>query len=317
LRPFIDLQNEASLDGFLQDLAAPPPVALAVGVVSLLVALKPPRFTTHVSPLLVAIVTGTVLPHSLALVLAPSALSGTLVSVVPKLPDLDILRGLSRTFHDPEMLAAVPGLLLPALSLALLATLERLLTMSAIDGMLPGRQSTDRELLAQGAANVVSSCFGGLPSAAGMARCSNNARGGARSRVAALANDETQLGRGLGRHDLAILNEALEESGRRRAQARRLAGARRGLRRNVTARRPAAFGGCIRRRRHDIPEAGTQDLRADTPGPSGTGGHHPLQPEPRNGAPAALHQSRTAGRTGRRGPRNTACRQAAEAPDLL
>lgn len=186
LRPFIGLPNAANLEGFLHDLAAAPLAALAVGAVSLLVALRPPRFTARYSPLLLAIVTGTILHHLLAMFLAPPALSGTLVAVVPKIPDLDILRGFSRIFHDTDLLATVPDLLLPALSLALLATVESLLTMSAIDGMLPGRQSTDRELLAQGASNVVSACFGGLPSAAGMSRCTNNVRGGARSRASAL-----------------------------------------------------------------------------------------------------------------------------------
>jgi MFS superfamily sulfate permease-like transporter len=51
---------------------------------------------------------------------------------------------------------------------------------------LPGRQSADRELLSQGVANTLSACFGGLPSAAGIARCTNNVRAGASTRLAAL-----------------------------------------------------------------------------------------------------------------------------------
>ena len=181
LRPLIGLPNAASLNGFIGDLATARPAALAVGAVSILIALRPPRFTSRVSPLLVAIIAGTLMHHLFAMFLPASELSGTLVAVVPKMPDLDVLRGFSRIFHDRELLATVPSLLIPALSLALLATVESLLTMSVIDGMLPGRHSIDRELLAQGTANVIAACFGGLSSAAGMSRCTNNVRGGARS----------------------------------------------------------------------------------------------------------------------------------------
>jgi SulP family sulfate permease len=186
LRLFIGLPNAANLDGFLGDLAVARPGALLVGCATVLIALRPPRFASHVSPLLAAIIGGTLLHHLLAVFVAPSGLSGMLGAVAPKMPDLDVLRGFSRIMHDSELLSMVPGLLVPALSLSLLATVESLLTMSVIDGILPGRQSADRELLAQGAANVASACFGGLPSAAGVSRCTNNVRGGGRSRASAL-----------------------------------------------------------------------------------------------------------------------------------
>ena len=205
LRPFIGLPNAPSLNGFLADLAGVRPGAWLVGGVAVLVALRPPRFASRIPPLLVAIIAGTLLHHLLAAFMAPAELSGMLGSVMPKLPDLDVLHGFSRILQEDDLLALVPGLLPSALSLALLATVESLLTMSLIDGMLPGRHSADREMLSQGAANVFSACFGGLPSAAGVSRCANNVRGGARSGMATLFYSVLALAMLLGAGMLSVL----------------------------------------------------------------------------------------------------------------
>jgi CRP-like cAMP-binding protein/anti-anti-sigma regulatory factor len=55
-----------------------------------------------------------------------------------------------------------------------------------VDGMLHTRHQADRELLVQGASNAIAACFGGLTSAAGLSRCTNNVRGGAQTRLSAV-----------------------------------------------------------------------------------------------------------------------------------
>ena len=184
LQPLVGVPNGASLAGFARDLAAVKPATLAVGFTTLIVALWLPRFTTRIPSLLVAIIAGTSLHYLLALFLAPAQLSGTLGLVAFQMPGVDALRGFSRIFNDRDLLAQVPSLVPPALTLALLATVETLLTASVVDGLLHTRHQSDRELLAQGAANVLASCFGGLPSAAGVGRCANNVRMGARTQLA-------------------------------------------------------------------------------------------------------------------------------------
>jgi SulP family sulfate permease len=80
----------------------------------------------------------------------------------------------------------IPSLIPAACGLALLATVESLLTASVVDGMLNERHNSNRELLCQGFANVLSACAGGLLSAARLSRCSNNVLAGARTRWSAL-----------------------------------------------------------------------------------------------------------------------------------
>ena len=186
LRPLIGMPSGPSLTGFLAELQAASPWTLLVGFFTVLVALRPPRKLAKFPPLLIALVAGTLLHLALGVFIEPARLSGSLGSLQPRLPDLDVLRSFTRILADPLLRAEIPSLLVPAIGLAVLATVETLLTASVVDGMLHSRHHADRELLIQGAGNAIAACFGGLPSAAGLARCTNNVRGGARSTLSAI-----------------------------------------------------------------------------------------------------------------------------------
>ena len=73
-----------------------------------------------------------------------------------------------------------------AFAIAALAAIESLLSAKVADGMVDGRRhDPDRELLGQGAANLVSPLLGGMPATGAIARTAVNVRAGARTRVAA------------------------------------------------------------------------------------------------------------------------------------
>ncbi len=77
-------------------------------------------------------------------------------------------------------------LLSAAFAVALLASIESLLSAKVADGMADnGRHDPDRELFGQGLANIVSPLFGGMPATGAIARTAVNVRAGARTRVAA------------------------------------------------------------------------------------------------------------------------------------
>jgi MFS superfamily sulfate permease-like transporter len=72
-----------------------------------------------------------------------------------------------------------------ALTLAIVATLESLLSLEATDSLDPLKRisSPDRELLAQGAGNVISGLLGGLPITSVIVRSSTNIYSGGKSRM--------------------------------------------------------------------------------------------------------------------------------------
>jgi sulfate permease, SulP family len=89
--------------------------------------------------------------------------------------------------------AAATSLVAPALTIALLAAIESLLSAVVADGMIGGRHRSNMELLAQGAANIVSPLFGGMPATGAIARTATNIKNGAKTPVAGMIHALTLL----------------------------------------------------------------------------------------------------------------------------
>ena len=86
-------------------------------------------------------------------------------------------------------MGATSDLFSAALAVAALAALESLLSAKVADGMADGpKHDPDRELFGQGAANIASALFGGMPATGAIARTAVNIRAGARTRVAAIVH---------------------------------------------------------------------------------------------------------------------------------
>lgn len=84
--------------------------------------------------------------------------------------------------------------LLPsAVTIALLAGIESLLSAIVADRMIAGAHRSNAELLAQGAANLASPLFGGLPATGAIARTATNVNAGGRTPVAGMIHALTIL----------------------------------------------------------------------------------------------------------------------------
>lgn len=90
-------------------------------------------------------------------------------------------------------LARISELLPSAFVIAFLAAVESLLSAIVADRMIGGSHRSGAELLAQGAANIVSPLFGGLPATGAIARTATNVRAGGRTPVAGLVHAATIL----------------------------------------------------------------------------------------------------------------------------
>ncbi len=91
---------------------------------------------------------------------------------------------------DPAML---PELVSPAVSIALLAAIESLLSAVVADGMTGRRHRSNAELVAQGVANLASPLFGGLPATGAIARTATNVKAGGRTPIAGMVHALTLL----------------------------------------------------------------------------------------------------------------------------
>ncbi len=87
----------------------------------------------------------------------------------------------------------LPGLLGPAFTIALLGSVESLLSAVVSDGMIGGRHRSNMELVAQGVANIASPLFGGIPATGAIARTATNVKNGGRTPVAGIVHAVTLL----------------------------------------------------------------------------------------------------------------------------
>ncbi|HEV2721828.1 MAG TPA: sulfate permease [Thermoanaerobaculia bacterium] len=81
----------------------------------------------------------------------------------------------------------------PAVTVALLAAIESLLSAVVADGMIGSRHKSNMELIAQGIANIASPLFGGIPATGAIARTATNIRTGGRTPVAGMTHAVTLL----------------------------------------------------------------------------------------------------------------------------
>lgn len=149
---------------------------------TLLVLILFARFVKRIPGSIVALFGGTLL---VALLHLPVETIGSRFGAIPGgLPKLVVPP------FDPSM---VPSLITPALTVAMLGAIESLMSAVVADRMTGDRHNPNVELIAQGAANIVSPLVGGLPATGAIARTATNIRSGAKTPVAGILHALTLL----------------------------------------------------------------------------------------------------------------------------
>ncbi len=97
-----------------------------------------------------------------------------------------------RTLPIPHMLSlhwdTITALILPAFTIAMLGSIESLLSAVVADGMLGTKHQSNQELIGQGIANVLSPIFGGFAATGAIARTATNIRNGGNSPIAGITH---------------------------------------------------------------------------------------------------------------------------------
>jgi SulP family sulfate permease len=81
----------------------------------------------------------------------------------------------------------------PSVTVALLASIESLLSAVVADGMIGTRHKSNMELVGQGVANIASAIFGGIPATGAIARTATNIRTGGRTPLAGMVHALTLM----------------------------------------------------------------------------------------------------------------------------
>ncbi len=150
--------------------------AIIVGVVCMAILIVMPMITEKIPGSLVAVIAGILMVKFLPLSVNTI---GDLYTVSNKLP----------AFRLPVFsYAVIQGSLSDAFTIAVLAAIESLLSCVVADGMIGGKHRSNTELVAQGAGNIVSALFGGIPATGAIARTAANIKNGGRSPIAGMVH---------------------------------------------------------------------------------------------------------------------------------
>ncbi|MBP1990974.1 SulP family inorganic anion transporter [Paenibacillus eucommiae] len=92
-------------------------------------------------------------------------------------------------FHFPHMTwERIEIVIRPAFIIAMLGSIESLLSAVVADGMTGSRHNSNRELMGQGIANMITPLFGGIPATGAIARTATNIKNGAVSPMSGIVH---------------------------------------------------------------------------------------------------------------------------------
>ena len=172
------IETMEKLEGFLAGIGTLNWHAVFVGAVCLAILIFMPKvkMLAKIPPSLAAVAVGILMVK-----LMPIQVNtiGDLYTISSSLP----------SFHLPKLSLEVIQKALPnAFTIAILAAIESLLSCVVADGMINGNHRSNMELAAQGAGNVASALFGGIPATGAIARTAANIKNGGRTPVAGMVH---------------------------------------------------------------------------------------------------------------------------------
>lgn len=155
--------------------------AFFIGALSLSILILWPKINRRIPPSLVAVIAASAV---VKLFHVDVNTIGSLYEISSKLP----------TFAIPKLsISMIRDLFPDAITIAVLAGVESLLSCVVADGMIGSKHRSNMELVAQGAGNIFSSLFGGIPATGAIARTAANIKNGGRTPIAGMVHSVTLL----------------------------------------------------------------------------------------------------------------------------
>lgn len=155
--------------------------ALLIGAISLAILIIWPYINKTIPGSLIAVIVASAVVKLTGLDGGENGVDtiGSLYEITTKLPT-PALPGFSFDM--------VKTLLPDAFTIAILAGIESLLSCVVADGMIGSRHRSNMELVAQGAGNIASGVFGGIPATGAIARTAANIKNGGRTPIAGMVH---------------------------------------------------------------------------------------------------------------------------------
>jgi len=150
-----------------------------VGLLSILIIAYTPKISKKIPGSLIAIILMTVLAYILRTYAGITSIEtiGDRFTIDASLPHAAV----------PNMSWEVmKGLFPAAMTIAILGAIESLLSATVADGVIGDKHDSNQELIAQGAANLITPLFGGIPATGAIARTMTNINNGGKTPIAGI-----------------------------------------------------------------------------------------------------------------------------------
>lgn len=175
------IETTEKMKAFVQNISSVNTDALIVGIVSLAILILAPYIFKKVPGSLIAVIVGILMVQFLLLKVSTI---GNLYTISNSLP----------SFHMPAIrFSTISASVSNAFTIAVLAAIESLLSCVVADGMINSKHRSDMELVAQGAGNIASALFGGIPATGAIARTAANIKNGGRTPIAGMVHSVTLI----------------------------------------------------------------------------------------------------------------------------
>jgi sulfate permease, SulP family len=164
------------------------PLSVVVAVVTLATVFRAGRISKRIPPLVLGLLAGTALYYAFVLAGLEGLLGSTLGLIPITLPDGHDLANIMLLTTRPGFGEALPGIVLGAASIALVASLDVLISAKIVENVSRRRGNGTQELMSIGGANLVAPLLGGVAGSISLASTTTAIKGGARSSLALLVH---------------------------------------------------------------------------------------------------------------------------------
>lgn len=170
------IEAPEKLEAIAESISTLNPWALGTGLVALAILIIWPKLSKKIPGSLVAVL---VITLAVALTSLTVNTIGDLYQIDASLPPFAL-----PDFNADKIVSLIPS----AFTIAILAAIESLLSCVVSDKMIDDTHNSNTELIAQGAGNICSALFGGIPATGAIARTAANVKNGGRSPISGIVH---------------------------------------------------------------------------------------------------------------------------------
>ena len=176
------IETAEKLTAVVKNIGTINPWGVLVGAVCLLVLIIWPKMSKKIPGSLISVIVGVVMVEVLKRfgINEVATIGSAFGEIKASFPPFTVPKGI----NIDMILTLLPS----AFTIAILAGIESLLSCVVSDGMIKDKHNSNTELIAQGAGNICSALFGGIPATGAIARTAANVNNGGRSPISGIVH---------------------------------------------------------------------------------------------------------------------------------